>query len=120
MQQLLWIETVLKLAGGVLLVVAPLTLARVLGLQRPASGFWPRLLGALLIGLAAATFIEARFAGSRGLGLAGALAVNLAGAGVVAAELVMGSAAPSRRGRVVLWLVVIVLGLLAVAEIAQA
>lgn len=120
MQQLLWIETILKLAAGVLLLTAPLMLAGILGLQRPANGFWPRLLGALLVGLAAATFIEARLPGSRGLGLAGSLVINLVGAGVVAAELVMGSAAPSGRGRLVLWLLVLLLALLSVAEIMYA
>jgi hypothetical protein len=43
-QQLLWLETLLKFVPGLLLALAPLTTLRVLGLPRPETGFWPRLL----------------------------------------------------------------------------
>ena len=38
MQQLLWIETLLKLVPGLLLALAPLTTLRILGLPRPDTG----------------------------------------------------------------------------------
>ena len=72
------LETSIKLASGLLLVTAPLAMLRLLGLARPPSGFWPRLTGALLLGLAAATFIEIRLPGSKGLGLYGTIAIQAA------------------------------------------
>ena len=60
MQQLLWLETLLKLIPGLLLALAPLTTLRILGLPRPDTGFWPRLCGALLVGIAGALFSRAR------------------------------------------------------------
>jgi len=121
LQQLLWIETLLKLSGGLVLLLTPMTAITVLGLPRTDSGFWPRLLGAVLIGLAAATFLEGRFGGaSRGLGIAGCLLVNLAAATMVSAMLVLGTASRTKRGVVVLWLLVAALLLLSSFEIAHA
>lgn len=127
-QQLFWIETLLKLAGGLVLIFLPLTTARLLGLGAATSGLWPRLAGALLIGLAAALFIEGRGTGSHGygaaghrmvgLGMAGVVLLNVAGAGILLAHLVLGGAAPTRRGNIVLSSLLVVLALLVALEIA--
>jgi hypothetical protein len=119
-QQLLWIETLIKLAGGLALALLPLTTARLLGLPAGTSGFWPRLLGAILIGLAGASFIEGSTAGSNGLGLGGSVTVNLASAGMLIALLVLGRAAALSRGRAILWGVAIALLVLSLLEIAVA
>jgi hypothetical protein len=119
-QQLLWIETLFKLAGGCALVLLPLTTARVLGLPVAASGFWPRMLGAVLLGLAGATLIEGSTSASKGLGLAGAVVVNLACAAVLTALLVLGRAAATGRGRVILWALAALLLGLSLFEIAVA
>ncbi|HRN89322.1 ABC transporter permease [Hyphomicrobium sp.] len=120
MQQLLWLETLLKLAGGILLLLAPMSTIRAFGLPASASGFWPRIVGALLIGVAAATYIEGAWAGSRGLGLAGLVVINLTGAFVIALSVLMGRAAPTRRGAFALWVLVALLVSLSLVEIAQA
>lgn len=119
LQQVLWIETLVKLAGGLVLSLAPLTAIRVLGLSRTDSSFWPRLLGALLIGLAGAAFLEGRYPGSHGLGVGGAVIVNLAGAAMLATLLALKVAAPSTRGRMVLWTLVALLLILSLLEIAH-
>ncbi len=119
MQQLLWIETLLKLGAGLVLALVPAPAARMLGLARAETAFWPRLLGSVLLGLAAATFLEGRVPGARGLGLAGCLLVNLSVAGMLAALLVLGRATPTRRGRAVLWALVALLVLLSLFEIAH-
>jgi hypothetical protein len=116
-QQLLWIETLLKLVPGLLLVLAPLTTLRVLGLPRPDTGFWPRLTGALLVGMAGALFVEGAQSG-RGLGLAGAIIINLCGATVLAILLVLDRGPASTRGRVVVWALTCTLVVLSVVEIA--
>jgi hypothetical protein len=116
-QQLLWLETLLKLIPGILLTLAPLTTLRVLGLPRPDTGFWPRLCGALLIGVAGALFLEGTARG-HGLGLAGNIVINLCGAAVLATLLVLEAGPASRRGRVTVWLIVCLLVVASVVEIA--
>lgn len=120
MQQLIWLETLLKLIGGGLLLLLPLTTIRALGLPRSDSGFWPRLLGAVLIGLAGAFYLEDRFPGSKGLALGGAIIVNMAVATALIIMLALGGGAPKPRGRLALWLLVIVLVGLGLIEIAHA
>ena len=118
MQQLLWLETLLKLSGGLALVLAPISSIKLLGLAPAGNAFWPRLLGAVLIGLAGATVIEGRFAASSGLGLAGCVVINLTGAAMVASLLLLDAAAPSRRGKAALWGLVAALVILSLLEIA--
>jgi hypothetical protein len=118
-QQLLWIETLLKLSAGLLLVVAPGTTIRLFGLPQTDASFWPRLLGALLIGLAGALFLEGRLGGSHGLGLAGCILVNLAGVTALSTLLVVEAGPPTLRGRTVVWLVVLLLLLLSILEFAN-
>ena len=120
MQQLLWLETLLKLAGGGILLLAPRAVIRALGLPPATSGFWPRIVGTLLIGIGAAAYIEGAWPGSRGLGLAGLVAINLAGAAVIAAAALLGRGAPTRRGSFALWVLVALLLALSLLEIAQA
>lgn len=117
-EQLLWIEACLKLGSGLALVVAPRTLARLLGLPSADQPFWPRLLGALLIGLGAASLLEVRMQG--GLGLAGSIAVNLASAAMLSALLVLGRAGKTKRGRLLLSLTAAALIILSLVEIAYA
>lgn len=117
MQQLLWLETLLKIVPGLLLALAPLTALRLLGLPRPDTGFWPRLCGALLLGMAGALFLEGTSRG-HGLGLAGTVIINLCGASVLATLLVLEAGPASRRGRVTVWLIVCLLVIVSVVEIA--
>lgn len=117
-QQLLYIETVLKLSGGLVLVLLPLMACRVLGLPRPQSGLWPRLLGAVLIGLAGATYLE----GStelRGLGMAGCAIINLVSVIVILTLMALGGAGSTRRSKASMALLSFVLMLLGILEVAQ-
>lgn len=119
MQQLLWLETLLKLASGALLVLAPLTIIKLLGLPPAASAFWPRLLGAALLGIGAATYIEGAWDGSRGLGMAGLIVINLAGAAALAVSALFGGGAQTRRGALAQWSLVVALVVLVLFEIAH-
>lgn len=119
LQQLLWIETLLKLSGGLVLVLAPRSTIKLLGLPPAATGFWPRLLGALLIGIAGALFLEGSVPGSSGLGLAGCLIVNFTAVSMMSALLVLQAGPPSARGRAVMWALVILLVWLSVLEIVN-
>jgi hypothetical protein len=117
-QQLLSIEILLKLAGGLFLMLAPLSTIKLLGLPRTESGFWPRLLGAVLIGLAGALYVEGRTPGSQGLGLAGCVIVNFSAVSILAGSLALDAGPPSARGRAVVWALVVLLVCLSVLEIA--
>lgn len=120
MQQLLWLETLLKVFAGAVLILAPLTTIKVLGLPLPAGGFWPRALGAALLGIGAATFIEGAWSESRGLGFAGLIVINIVGAAVIALAALFGGGMPTRRGSLVLWALVLALFVLVLFEIAHA
>jgi hypothetical protein len=117
-QQLLWIECLFKLSVGVMLMLGPRVLARVLGLPPAESPFWPRVLGGLLTGVAAAAFIEVKLKAGSGLGLGGAIGINLAGVAILVSLLILGQTGPHRRGRAVLWILSGVLATLALVEIA--
>jgi hypothetical protein len=118
-QQLLWLESLLKLAGGALLVLAPLTTIKVLGLPPSANGFWPRILGVALLGIGTAIFVEGAWGGSRGLGITGLIVINITSAAIIALMAMFGGGAPTRRGSLALWGLVVVLFVLVLFEIAH-
>jgi hypothetical protein len=119
-QQLLWIETLIKLAAGLTLIIVPRGTARLLGLPPADERFWPRLLGAVLIGIAAGALIEARLGSGRGISLGGCIAINLAGAAMLGGLLIPSRTGLTVRGRWFLWALCGVLVLLALIEIAYA
>jgi thiol:disulfide interchange protein len=117
--QLLWVETLIKILAGLPLLAAPITTAKLLGLPSPGTALWPRLLGAVLIGLGLAAYIEGSNSRSNGLGFAGAVVINLIGAATLASLLVAGQAAQTARGRSVLWVATVVLALLSLLQLAH-
>jgi hypothetical protein len=76
-----------------------------------APGFYPNLLGEVLIGIGIALFIEkGTQQGNRsGLGLKGAIAINLCAGFVLAGWLIFGNLEIPPRGYAFLWVLVIVL-----------
>lgn len=120
MQELLWFEAIFKGAVALFLIVMPLSLTRILGLHRPEQRFWPRLAGFLLLGISAGVLVTLLFPAARGgIGVAGLLAINLAGAAALVVPLIWGTAAPERRGRLLIVLTTIALLTLAFIEIAH-
>lgn len=116
LQQILWLETLLKACAAIVLLLAPLSASHVLGLPRPGTALWSRLLGAVLLGIAAATYAEA--AGWDGLGLVGLVLINLIAAALIAGLLILAKAAPTRRGRILLGLLAAQLAIFSLVEIA--
>lgn len=93
---------------GIPLLTMPRRTADLLGLPSEVSGFYQRVLGGVLTGVATALAIEHRRRNDAdlvGLGAAGAVAVNALGGGAVALWLVSGEAAAClpARGRALLW-----------------
>ncbi len=120
--KLLTIDGVFNVLLGVVLVWYPLSVAEALGL--PASGrpFFASVLGGVLFGIGVALLIErfCRRTGSIGLGLGGAVAINLCGAVVLVAWLSGSSLALTVLGRFLLWtLAALLVGLSLIELYAQ-
>ena len=118
LQQLLWLEIILKGGTGLALLMAPKIVAKTLGLPPVGSAFWPRALGSVLLGTALAVLLGAWLARTNGLGLAGAATINMAAAVSIISELSVGTTGMARRGRWFLWLLAAVLLILSLVEIA--
>ncbi len=116
-QQLLWLEMLLRLSAGAVLLVLPLTAARILGLPVPQALLWPRLLGALLVGMAAAILLEGSGATASGLGPGGLVVINLVTAGTLITLLVLDRACQTRRGKIFLWTLALLFVGLGILEI---
>ena len=112
--QLLTIDGVVNLALGILLVVFPANVLRALGLPTGDSAFYANILGGVLIGVGVALLIE-RFHTSlktAGLGLGGAISINLCGGAVLAIWLAVGRLTLTPIGTIALWgLVLLLVGL---------
>jgi hypothetical protein len=107
---LLIIDGVINLLLGALLLCFPLGIAAVLGVPSPAHAFYATLLGAVLFGIGVALLIDVFGAarGLRGLGMAGAIAINFCGAGALVLWLIVAPPDIPLRGRVLLWSIAIV------------
>lgn len=120
--QLLWVEFVLKLAAGAVLVLAPRATIKAFGLPA-ASGtvpFWPRVAGVLLVAIAGASFLQGWLGRSNGLGLAGSALINASLAAMLFITLGLRGGSLMRRGRILFWLLGILLATASVIEIAYA
>jgi len=104
----LLIDAVINFILGVLLLIYSADLANFLGVPVADSAFFPNLLGAVFIGITSALIIEAfrqNQARSDGLGLFGAICINLYGVIVLVIWLVFGNMDLPVRGMVFLWII---------------
>lgn len=112
--ELLTIDGVVNLLLGLFLLWYPASVASALGLPNGGRPFFASILGAVLFGVGLALLIE-RFRPPLwigGLGLGGAVSINLCGGVVLAAWLVGGSLNLTTLGQATLWaLVVLLVGL---------
>jgi hypothetical protein len=91
----------------VLLAYSP-DLANLLGVPITESAFYPNLLGAIFIGITSALLVEAfkkKQTSRVGLGMFGAICVNLCGSIVLLIWLIMGNLDLPVRGMVFLWII---------------
>jgi hypothetical protein len=103
---LLLVDAAINMALGVLLLAFPHQLVGLLGLPDATPAFYPNVLGGVLFGIGLALLIERGKRSGRvtGLGVAGAIAINLCGGVVVALWLIFGRLSIPPRGRVLLGL----------------
>ena len=116
-KEFLTVDGVVNLVLGVFLLWYPDSVIDSLGLPNEGRPFFANILGAVLFGVGLALLIESWRPPLRitGLGLGGAIAINLCGGAVLAAWLLTGMADLTPFGQVALWaLVVALVGLSAV------
>ncbi|MGD2186239.1 MAG: hypothetical protein PVI71_08930 [Desulfobacterales bacterium] len=119
---LLKTDAAINLILGILLMAFPLKLVEALGLPTVDPSFYPSILGGVLFGIGLALLIECyrKSNGPIGLGLAGAITINLCGAVILAVWLLFGDLNLSLRGQILLWsLVLLLVGLSLIEGLAQ-
>jgi hypothetical protein len=110
-QLLLTVDAAVNLVLGVLLLSFPRGLVAVLGIPPAERAFYPGILGGVLVGVSVALLLE-RLGVQGGLGLWGAIAINVCGGGTLVAWLSIGRLGLPVQGYVFLWaLALIVLGI---------
>jgi hypothetical protein len=108
---LLKADAAINLILGVLLMAFPAKLIKALGVPMADPSFYPTILGGVLFGIGLALLIECYRKSSRfvGLGLGGAIAINLCGGLVLAAWLLSDRLTLPLRGQIFLWTLVVLL-----------
>ena len=116
---LLLIDSIVNLLLGILLLLFPFGMAQLLGVPQPNSNFYPTILGAVIFGIGIALLFEAygKPFGIHGLGIAGAIAINFCGAGVLALWLISNPFNLPLRGYITLWTIAIVVLVLGFIEL---
>lgn len=107
----LLIDAIISLVLGVALVASPKPFVDLLGIPSTQAMIYPSILGAVVIGIAIALFIEWRRKPNElvGLGVGGAIAIDLCAALSLAAWLLFGGLNLPVRGRLLFWSIVVVL-----------
>ena len=109
-KMLLLIDGIVNLLLGILLLLFPFGMAQLFGVPQPNSNFYPTILGAVIFGIGIALLLEAygKPHGINGLGIAGAIAINFCGAGVLTLWLISDPFNLPMRGYIILWTIAII------------
>jgi hypothetical protein len=116
---LLTIDGIVNLILGGLLLFFPAQLMMALELPGVETLFYVNILGGVLIGIGIALLLE-RFSAHlqmRGLGIGGAILINICGAGALVYWLVFGNLDLALNGSIFLWIIAIIVLGVACAEI---
>jgi len=113
-------DAAINIVLGVLLMAFPRPIVDALGVPASKSAFYPSILGGVLVGIGIALIIQiTRCERPDGLGLWGAVAINLCGGFLLAAWLLLGDLAIPVRGHVFLWSLVAVLVGVSIVELTM-
>jgi hypothetical protein len=119
--KLLILDALINLGLGLLLIFYSRSVVDFLGVPWTNQAFYPNILGGVLFGIGVALLLEFRRQsdGPVGLGLAGAVAINLSGGLVLLGWLLWGELNLGIRGLVFLWGLAFLLVALSGAELAS-
>jgi hypothetical protein len=109
--KVLLLDALINVVLGLLLAIFPDSVVRLLGVPATDTRFYPSILGAVLLGIGVALLIESYRKPSRspGLGLSGAIAINLCEAIFLIGWLLSGTLDVPFRGHVFLWTIAVAL-----------
>jgi hypothetical protein len=116
---LLIIDGIVNLILGGLLLFFPAQLMKAFELPEVATFFYVNILGGVLFGIGIALLLE-QFSDRlkmRGLGIAGAILINICGAGALVYWLLFGNLDLALNGSIFLWLIAIIVLGVACAEV---
>ena len=117
---ILLVDASINLMLGILLLLYSRSLADFLGMPPVDSGFYPSILGGVFIGITVALITEAfrktpdRFIG---LGLIGALCINICGGAVLSGWLIFGGLMLPLKGYIILWTIAVLLLVISTLEL---
>jgi hypothetical protein len=117
---ILLFDAIINLILGVLLLSYTTNLAEFFGVPLISNYFYPNILGGILVGIAIALYIESRKTDTimtLGLGLTGAISINLCGGFVLLFWLLSGNMEIPLQGKIFLWSLDILLILLSSIEL---
>jgi len=120
MRIILIVDATINFLLGVLLLLFSPAIVTWLGVPPSSTSFYPNILGAIFIGITIALIIGATASDSRrpqGLGLLGAVSINLCGGMALALWLMLGHLHLPIRGFVLLWTLVVILVGVSLAEL---
>lgn len=115
----LLIDAVINVILGILLLAFSEKIVALLGVPGTSQYFYPNILGGVLVGIAVALVIEAFRKPKElvGLGLGGAVAINLCGGIVLAYWLLFKHLTIPAGGRIFLWILVLILVVISSIEL---
>ena len=102
---LLLIDSIINLVLGILLLLFPLGIPEFFGVPVPVTDFYPTILGGVLFGIGIALYLEYKSGRGEGLGLYGAIVINILGAGTLLIWLLAGDISVTVAGKVILWVI---------------
>jgi len=113
-------DAIINLILGVLLLFYTTDLAKFFGVPLVENYFYPNILGGIFIGIAIALYVETRKIDTTitsGLGLTGAISINLSGGFVLLFWLLFRNMEIPLRGQIFLWTLDILLIVLSCIEL---
>lgn len=117
---ILLVDALINLFLGIVLIIFSDGIVRAFGIPGSMAKFYPNIIGAILLGITIALIIEyfRKPGGLVGLGLGGAVAINLCGGIALALWLMFGDLGLTARGQIILWILVVLLIAISLAELA--
>jgi len=116
---LLSIDGIINVVLGILLLLFPFGISELLGVPKSNTNFYPTILGGVIFGIGIALFIE-RYgfkSNIRGLGLGGAIAINICGALVLLIWLLINPFNLPLKGYIILWIIAMGVLLVGIIEL---
>ena len=118
-KSILLIDAIINFFLAFLLGIFPKDVISFLGLPMVSNPFYASILGGVFFGIGIALLISrsAKNRNSDGLGLRGALAINISGGFVLALWLLFGALDVPAHGKIIMWALVVILFVLSAVEL---